>query len=115
MKKINLSFLKHKELPTKDITITINGVEEVVTIRPINGRGLTSLGLFTDDDVDKNSKMCLIALIYGLQISQEDAEMFMNNDTFTADSIAAEILKFTSEYQTELNNAKKEIKKNSKK
>lgn len=39
----------------------------------------------------------------------------MNSDTVGADSLAAEILNFTQEYQTELSKAKKEIKKNLKK
>lgn len=112
MKKIDLSFLKHKELPTKDITILLNDEEQTITIRPINGRGLTSLGLIAENDIDRNSKMCLLALIYGLGISQEEAELFINADTISADTLAAEVLKFTSEYQSELSLAKKEVKKN---
>lgn len=114
MKKIDLSFLKHKELPTKDITIEINGESQTITIKPINGRGITSLGLTTESDVDRSSKMCLLALMYGLEISQNEAEMFMNAETVAADAIAAEVLKLTSEYQMELVNAKREIKKNTK-
>lgn len=115
MKKINLSFLKHKELPTKDVKVEVNGEQVEVTIKPINGRGLTSLGLMGEYDVDKNSKLCLLALMYGLDIDQDKAELFMNEDTIGADTLAAEILNFTQEYQTELNNAKTEIKKNLKK
>lgn len=115
MKKIDLSFLKHKELPTKDVTVIINEEEQTVTIKPISGRGLTSLGLINENDLDRNAKMCLIALIYGLDIKQSEAEMFMNNETFAADTLAAEILNFTQEYAQELANAKREVKKNSKK
>lgn len=114
MKKIDLSRIKHKELPTKSITVEIDGESQLFDIKPISGRGITSLGLIREDDIDKSSKMCLLALIYGLEISQEDAEMFMNAETLAADSIAAQILAFTSEYQNEINNAKTEIKKNSK-
>lgn len=115
MKKIDLSFLQHKELPFKNITETINGEEQTFTIYPINGRGVTSIGLIGDDDVDKNSKMCLIALMYGLKITQEEAEMFMNAETVVADSIAAKILTFTKEHQSIIATASKEIKKNLKK
>lgn len=112
MAKINLSKIKHKQLPTKDIEIEIDGEIQKVTIKPVSGRGLTSLGLISDSDVDKNAKMCLIALIYGLEIAQSEAELFMNSETFAADTLAAEILKFTSEYSAELTKAKAEVKKN---
>ena len=112
MKKIDLSFLKHKELPTKELTVTINNEEQTFSIVPVNGRGITSLGLIGEDDVDKSSKMCLIALMYGLKINQEEAELFMNTETVAADSIAAEILALTRDYQLELATAKKEVKKN---
>lgn len=114
MSKINLSHLKHKELPTKDVDIEINGEIQTVTIKPINGRGLTSLGLISDDDIDKNSKMCLLALTYGLDIKQDEAELFMNSDTLTADTLAAEIMKLTGEYTAEMSKAKTEVKKSSK-
>ena len=114
MKKIDLSTIKHKELPTKDVEVEIYGEVQTVSIKPISGRGLTSLGLITEDDVDRSSKMCLIALMYGLELKQDEAELFMNNETIAADSLAAEIIKFTSEYTFELNNAKMEVKKNSK-
>lgn len=114
MKKIDLSFLQHKELPFKNITETINGEEQTFTIYPINGRGVTSIGLLAEDDVDRQSKLCLLALMYGLQITQEEAEAFMNYETAAADTIAAEILKFTKEHQSILNEAAKEIKKNTK-
>ena len=114
MKKIDLSKIKHRELPTKDVEIEIDGEVQIVTIKPVSGRGVTSLGLITEDDVDRSSKMCLIALMYGLEIKQDEAELFMNNETIAADSLAAEILKFTSEYTFELNNAKTQVKKNSK-
>lgn len=115
MAKIDLSFLKHKELPTKEVEVELNGEIQKVTIKPINGRGLTSLGLISPDDVDRTSKLCLLALMYGLDISQEQAVLFMNNDTLNADTLAAQILSLTGEYQTELTNAKIEIKKNLKK
>lgn len=114
MKKIDLSFLKHKELPTKDITIELNGETQIVTIKPVNGRGLTSLGLISEDDVDRSAKMCLIALVYGLGIKQDEAELFINEETIVADSIASEILKFTGEYSSELQQARREVKKSSK-
>lgn len=65
-----------------------------------------------DKDLDKNAKLCLLALMYGLDIDQQVAENFMNQDTIGADGIAAQILQFTSEYQQELNKAREEIKKN---
>jgi hypothetical protein len=114
MSKINLSHLKHKEVPTKEIEIEIDGKIQSVTIKPVNGRGLTSLGLISDSDVDKNSKMCLIALIYGLGITQDEAELFMNNETLAADTLASEILRFTSDYTSEISLAKEQVKKNSK-
>lgn len=114
MKKIDLSFLKHKELPTKEITVTINEEEQKFTIYPINGRGITSLGLIDDEDVDKSSKMCLLALMYGLKITQQEAELFMNSETLAADTIAAQVLTLTKDYQLEMANAKREVKKNSK-
>lgn len=114
MKKIDLSFLQHKELPTKDVPIELNGETQIVTIKPVSGRGVTSLGLVTEDDVDRSSKMCLIALMYGLGIKQEEAELFMNEETLVADSLAAEILKFTGEYSSTLQQARREVKKNSK-
>lgn len=114
MPKINLSHLKHRELPTKEIEVEINGEIQKVTIKPINGRGLTSLGLISDEDVDKNSKMCLLALTYGLDIKQYEAELFMNNETVAADALAAEILKLTSEYSSAIITAKAEVKKSGK-
>ena len=114
MKKIDLSFLKHKELPTKEIKVEIFGKEQEFNIVPINGRGLTSLGLIQEDDLDKNAKLCLLALIYGLKISQEEAELLMNADTLAADMIAAEVISFTNDYNKELNDARTEVKKNSK-
>lgn len=115
MKKINLSNLRHKELPTKLIKAVIGDEEQEFSIYPVSGRGITSIGLISDDDVDKNSKLCLLALIYGLKISQAEAEILMNEETLAADSIAAEVLKFTEEYSLTLNAANDEIKKNSKK
>ena len=106
MKKIDLSFLKHKELPTKTITVKIADKEQEFDIKPVTGRGLTSLGLISEDDLDRNSKMCLLALMYGLGIKQEEAEGFINEDFIAADTIAAEVLLFTTDYQTELSNAK---------
>ena len=50
--------------------------------------------------------------MYGLDLDQDKAELFMNNDLLGADSLAAEILSFTQEYQTTLNEAKEQIKKN---
>ena len=114
MKKIDLSFLKHKQLPTKNITQQINGVDQTFSIKPISGRGLTSLALINDEDVDKASKMCLIALIYGLDLKQNQAQLFINNDLVAADSIAAQIIQYTQEYNEELTKAKAEVKKNSK-
>lgn len=114
MKKIDLSFLRHKELPFKNITQTLDGEEQTFTIYPINGRGLTSIGLIPEEDVDRQSKLCLLALMYGLKITQNEAEQLMNYDTVAADSIAAEILKFTQDHQTIISEAAKEIKKNSK-
>lgn len=113
-KKIDLSFLKHKELPTKEITVEINGEVQTFDIHPINGRGLTSLGLITEDDVDKTSKMCLLALMYGLDLTQNEAELFMNNDIVAADTIAAQIIEFTGDYTKEIQDAKEYAKKNSK-
>jgi hypothetical protein len=115
MKKIDLSKISHRELPTKKIKLEIGQEIQEVDIVPINGRGLTSLGLISEDDLDKNAKLCLIALMYGLKLTQEEAELFMNSDTVAADSAAAEILNFTKEYQNEINTAKDEIKKNIKK
>lgn len=115
MKKIDLSKLKHKELPTKDIEIQLSEEKQLITIKPITGRGLTDLGLLKDSSLDRNSKMCLLALMYGLGISQEDAEMFMDADVICADSLAAEIINFTHEYNNEIIAAKENIKKNSKK
>ena len=105
MKKIDLSFLRHRELPTKDVKVE-------VTIKPINGRGLTSLSLISDNDLDKSSKLCLLALMYGLEIDQDKAELFINQDLIGADSLAAEILSFTEEYQKTLNEAREQVKKN---
>lgn len=112
MKKIDLSFLKHKELPTKEVKVEVNGEQVEVTIKPINGRGLTSLSLISDNDLDKSSKLCLLALMYGLDIDQDQAELFMNQDIIGADSLAAEILSFTEEYQKTLNEAREQVKKN---
>lgn len=112
--KIDLSKLKHKELPTKDIEIQLSEEKQLITIRPITGRGLTDLGLLKDS-IDRSSKMCLLALMYGLDISQEEAEMFMDADVLCADTLAAEIINFTHEYNNEIIAAKENIKKNSKK
>ena len=114
MKKIDLSFLKHKELPTKTITVKIADKEQEFDIKPVSGRGLTSLGLINSDDVDRHSKMCTLALIYGLGISQEEAEAFMNEELIAADTIAADVLNFTTEYQTIISEATAQIKKNTK-
>lgn len=111
-KKIDLSFLKHKELPTKEITVLINGSEQSFDIKPINGRGLTSLGLISEDDIDRSAKMCLIALMYGLDLKQNEAELFINNDIVAADTIAAAIIEFTGEYSQEIADAKDYAKKN---
>lgn len=113
-KKIDLGFLKHKEVPTREITVEINGKDQTFDIKPINGRGITSLGLITEDDVDRSAKMCLIALMYGLDLKQSEAEMFINQDVVAADTIAAKILEFTGELQQELEKAKSYAKKNSK-
>ena len=67
MKKIDLSFLRHKELPTKEVKVEVNGEQVEVTIKPVNGRGLTSLGLIGEHDVDRNSKLCLLALMYRIR------------------------------------------------
>ena len=115
MKKIDLSFLKHNELPSKDIKIKVNGEEQEITIRAISNRGLTSLATIAEDDVDRSSKMCILALMYGLDISQEKAIMFMNNDLETADSLAGMILQFTHEHSDVINKATEQVKKNSKK
>ena len=40
-KFIDLSKLKHKELPTKTLEIEVLGELQKITIKPINGRGLT--------------------------------------------------------------------------
>lgn len=112
MKKIDLSFLRHRELPTKDVKVEVNGEQVEVTIKPINGRGLTSLSLISDNDLDKSSKLCLLALMYGLEIDQDKAELFINQDLIGADSLAAEILSFTEEYQKTLNEAREQVKKN---
>lgn len=113
-KKIDLSFLKHKETPTKEITVEVNGQEQTFDIKPINGRGLTSLGLIQEDDVDRSAKMCLLALIYGLDIKQNEAELFINNDIVAADTIAAKVIEFTGELQEELEKARSYAKKNTK-
>lgn len=115
MKKIDLSFLKHNEIPTKQITVEVNGEQVEIDIKPITGRGLTSLGLMQETDLDKNAKLCLLALMYGLDIDQDTAENFMNQDVLGADTIAAQVLQFTSEYQQELATARAEVKKNLKK
>lgn len=115
MKKIDLSLLKHTELPTKKIKIAIGQEIQEVDIVPINGRGITSLGLIHEDDLDRNAKLCLLALMYGLKLTQSEAETFMNAETEAADVAAAEILAFTQEYQAELAKAKAEVKKNIKK
>ena len=111
-KKINLSFLKHKELPTKEITVKINDEDQTFDIKPISGRGMTSLSLIGEEDLDKTSKLCLIALMYGLDIKQSEAEAFINTETAAADEIASKILEFTTEYNNEVIKAKKEVKKN---
>ena len=113
-KFIDLSKLKHKELPTKTLEIEVLGEPQKITIKPINGRGLTSLGLISEDDIDRSAKMCLIALMYGLNLTQNEAELFMNNDIVAADTIAAAIIEFTGEYTQEIASAKDYAKKNSK-
>ena len=112
MSKIDLAHLKHRELPTKEIKVEINGEEQNITIKPINGRGFTSFGLIAENDVDSASKRCLIALMYGLDITQDEAELFMINETFAADMLAAEIINFTRDYQIEIARANEEVKKN---
>ena len=114
MSKIDLSFLKHKELPTKVITVEINGKSQTFDIKPINGRGLTSLGLIQEDDLDRSSKLCILALMYGLDLKQSEAELFVNSDLVAADTIAAHILEFTREYSDKIIKAKEEVKKNTK-
>lgn len=115
MTKINLSKLKHKELPTKEIEIKICDELQKITIKPINGRGITSLGTLEANDLTKNTKLCLLALIYGLGITQEEAELLMDADTLAADVLAAEIIAFTQEHSEIIKEAKEEIKKNSRK
>lgn len=115
MKKIDLSFLKHTELPTKDVKLKVNGEEQEFTIKAISNRGLTSIAAISPDDLDRSSKMCLLALMYGVDISQEQAISFMNFDITAADTLAGIILEFTNEYNKKLAEAKTEVKKNSKK
>lgn len=110
--KIDLAHLKHRELPTKEIKVEINGEEQSITIKPINGRGFTSFGLIAENDVDSASKRCILALMYGLDITQDEAELFMINETLAADMLAAEIINFTKDYQLELSKANEEVKKN---
>ena len=110
--KIDLAHLKHREFPTKEVKVEINGEEQNITIKPINGRGFTSFGLISEDDVDAASKRCLISLMYGLGLSQDEAELFMINETFAADMLAAEIINFTRDYQLEIARSTEEVKKN---
>ena len=111
-KKIDLSFLKHKELPTKEITVEVNGKEQTFDIKPISGRGLTSLGLIGEDDLNKSAKLCIIALMHGLELKQNEAELFVDSDFLAADTIAAKILEFTREYVDTISKARTEAKKN---
>lgn len=116
VKKIDFSKLKPEELPTKEITVPFESGEQVVTIHPLNGRGRNAWygnPKHSRDNVAFEDRAIMLALIYGADLEEDEADFLVKSDYRAARFIGNEIWRFTGSYDKDKELEAKEAEKNS--
>lgn len=107
---IDLSELKALELPTKEVELEIAGKKQTVTITALGGDGATAIDGISGK-VDSTTKLYIIFLMYGANMTENNAIYFLRNDRVNADFLVAEISKLSKEYADKRNAEQEEAKK----
>lgn len=113
MEELDLSSLKALELPSEDFEFEIDGKKTFKHIHVLGGRGQVALdGIRADRErATAEEKFIEIALIYGADMKEYEAEFFIENYHAQARALAYRIFTFTSDYKKKLAKEEDDAKK----
>lgn len=114
-KRLDLSKLKVLELPHEDVEVEIAGEKQLVTVHALGGRGQSALdGLALNrGSVTNSEKLDVIALVYGADLSEKDAENFIECEYSAASIVIAKVFDLTHTLIQNIKNESEEAKKKS--
>lgn len=128
MSTLDLSRLKPVELPTQEIeiqlkddfTIDPNTGEkkpniQKITVHAISGEGMLAWGVNAKNNpesVQYEARACLTALVYGADMTEEQARTLLNNDRKSANKISLAVWVLTSDFYSAKKAEKDEAEKN---
>jgi len=114
---IDLSKLNSKELPAREIAVTISGDPQTVKIHPLTGAGRIAVaGLaekIAENDLTFQPTIIRLALIFGADLSEADAEKLIAADPEAAIEIGSAVWSFEAEYQSAKEQERATAEKNS--
>lgn len=116
IKRIDFSKLKPEELPSKVISVHFETGDQELTIHPLNGRGrIAWIGnpKHTQDHVVFEERAVMLALLYGCDMTEEEADLLMTADYKAARFIGNQVWIYTNEYDKSKKAEAEEAEKNS--
>ncbi len=117
IKRLDLSKITPEELPTKDVEITLkDGTKQTVTIHPLTGRGRIAWGgnpRHSYDSVQFQEHAMAAALVYGADLSEDEALRFMNDDYVAARNLGTAIWILHTDFLQVQQNERENAEKNS--
>ena len=127
MSVLDLSGLKPVELPKKEIEIqlkddfTVNEAGEKIpnvqkiTVHAMSGAGLIAWGnsdRSNPESVKYEERACRTALVYGADLTEEQAQTLMNFDRHSANKISFAVWRLTADFHSAKNEEAKTAEKN---
>lgn len=129
MSTLDLSRLKPVELPKQELEIQLKDDFNVnpetgektpniqkIEVHAISGEGLIAWGGNQHNNLESvkfEAKACLTALIYGADISEEQATLLMNSDRENANKISYAVWMLTNKFYYAKKTEKEKAEKNS--
>ena len=111
VKRLDLSKIKAKELPSVDVEVEIAGEKQIVTVHAFGGRGQLALdGMPASANHEQLSK---IALVYGADMDSFVADYLIDNERDAAVKIANAVYRITEKYRKSIQEEAEEAKKKS--
>lgn len=114
---IDLSLIKVRELPEKEDTILICGMETKVTYKPVVGEDrLKLLWMGQTDDKTVSDAMLErinVMLSAGVEMSQEDISKLIEVDWYAAVELAERVYAFTADFEDSVKVEEEKAEKNS--
>ena len=112
---LDLSKLKALELPCKEVTVTIAGQEQTVTVRALNDETSVQVAVLGEqkENADTLLKIHRTVLLNGIDgVSEEDVDILCQKAMPTAMKLVSEIRDLTVEFAQMRESVSAEAKKN---